>query len=568
MQANRLANGTERPTEWNEVNWTKANRQVRNLRQRIFRATQAGDFKKVRSLQKLMLRSRANILVSVRRVTQTNAGRKTPGVDRVVVKTAAARGKLVDQLAQNQPWKAKPTRRVYIPKADGKKLRPLSIPVIKDRCLQAVVKNALEPSWESRFEGMSYGFRPGRSCHDAIQKIYGLARPNKTKKWILDADLRGAFDNISHEEILEAIKGFPGRELIRQWLKAGFMDKGIFRDTLSGVPQGGVVSPVLLNIALHGMEEALGITYTSQGSIRGKRAVVRYADDLVVFCESKEEAELAKQALGKWLTARGLSFAEEKTRIVHLREGFNFLGFNIRHYRKPLTTKTGWKLLIKPSKQSVQKIRERLRQEWHSLRGHKVQVVIERLNPIIRGWANYFRAGVAAEIFNGLDHWMFQREERYATHTHPKKSKSWKRAKYWGRLNLDRQDTMVFGDKHTGRHLLKFSWFPIEYPVLVKGRASPDDPKLAAYWKKRNAAKGRDLTPSKQKLAQRQSGVCPVCRATLFNEEELETHHVVPREAGGKDSYINLQLLHLFCHQQLHAQDKRERAKVKKLGSK
>ncbi len=198
MQAHTsLANGTEKQTDWNTINWRKANRTVRHLRHRIFRATQEGNLNKVRSLQKLMLKSYSNRLVSVRRVAQINAGKNTPGVDKLVIKTPAARGRMVDALAHYSLWKAKPARRVYIPKASGNKFRPLGIPVVVDRCLQSMVKNALEPAWEARFEGSSYGFRPGRSCHDAIEKIYGLARPNKTKKWVLDADIRGAFDHAS-----------------------------------------------------------------------------------------------------------------------------------------------------------------------------------------------------------------------------------------------------------------------------------------------------------------------------------------------------------------------------------
>jgi RNA-directed DNA polymerase len=215
------ANGTEKQTDWNAINWHKANRTVRHLRQRIFRAAHEGHLNKVRSLQKLMLKSYSNRLVSVRRVTQINAGKDTPGVDKLVIKTPAARGNMVDMLAHYALWKAKPTRRVYIPKASGSKLRPLGIPVVMDRCLQALVKNALEPAWEARLEGSSYGFRPGRSCHDAIGKIYALARPNKTKKWVLDADIRGAFDHISHDYLLKAIGPVPGRELIKHWLKAG-----------------------------------------------------------------------------------------------------------------------------------------------------------------------------------------------------------------------------------------------------------------------------------------------------------------------------------------------------------
>jgi RNA-directed DNA polymerase len=194
MQSPGLANGPERRTDWDATNWRKAQRVVRNLRQRIFRATQAGEHRKARSLQKLMLRSRSNILMSVRRVTQINAGKNTPGVDRLVVKTPAARGRLVDELSTCQPWRAKPVRRVYIPKSNGK-LRPLGIPVVTDRCLQAMVKNALEPEWEARFEGTSYGFRPGRGCHDAITRIYQLACPHRPTQWVVDADIKGAFDH-------------------------------------------------------------------------------------------------------------------------------------------------------------------------------------------------------------------------------------------------------------------------------------------------------------------------------------------------------------------------------------
>jgi len=305
----RLANGTEKQTNWNAIDWRKANRTVRNLRQRIFRAAQEGNLNKVRSLQKLMLKSYSNRLVSVRRVAQVNAGKNTPGVDKLVIKTPAARAKMVDALAHYSLWKAKPAKRVYIPKANNK-LRPLGIPVVVDRCLQAMVKHALEPAWEARFEGSSYGFRPGRSCHDAIEKIYGLARPNKTKKWILDADIRGAFDNISHDYLLKAIGPVPGRELIKQWLKAGYIEQEMFHATKRGTPQGGVASPLWANIALHGMEEAIGVTYDYRGQLISKRAVVRYADDFVYFCETKKDAEQVQQILIEWLKERDLTLSE------------------------------------------------------------------------------------------------------------------------------------------------------------------------------------------------------------------------------------------------------------------
>ena len=199
-----------------------------------------------------------------------------------------------------------------------------------DRCVQSMVKNALEPSWEARFEGCSYGFRPGRGCHDAIEKIYKLARPHTRRKWIVDADIQGAFDNISHEYLLATIGRVPGCELIKQWLKAGYVDKGVFHETEAGTPQGGVISPLLANIAMHGMEEALGIKHRKRGDLDSTRALVRYADDFCVFCETQEDAQAVQDILADWLSKRGLALSPEKTKIVHLTEGFNFLGF-VRH---------------------------------------------------------------------------------------------------------------------------------------------------------------------------------------------------------------------------------------------
>ncbi len=552
-----LANGAEgrTTTDWNAIDWRKVEKSVSNLRRRIFRASKEGDHRKVRSLQKLALRSYANALQSVRRVTQINAGRNTPGVDKLVVKTPKARSELVDQTRSYQPWKARPARRVYIPKANGK-LRPLGIPTVIDRVMQAIVKNALEPYWEARFEPTSYGFRPGRGCHDAIAKVFNIARPNKRKKWVLDADIEGAFDSISHERLLETIGPFPARELIRQWLKAGYVEEmGTVHATESeaGVPQGGVISPLLMNITLHGMEQALGVRYDKRGQIKGSRALVRYADDWVMFCESKEDAQAARRQAQEWLLKRGLHLSEEKTRIVHLSEGFDFLGFNIRHYPAPNTARSGYKLLIKPSQESVRKFKERVRREWMALKGHNVMAVLKRLNPIVRGWTNYFRIGVSKHTFESIDYWMFDRCVRYVRSTHRRKGWRWCRSKHWGALNPQRADRWVFGDKSTGAYLLKLSWTPIKRHVLVKGAASPDDPALRGYWIGRERRKIDDLPPRLIGLAHTQRGRCSHCGASLFNGEALHRHHLHPKGEGGTDQRSNLQLVHLYCHQQIHA---------------
>jgi RNA-directed DNA polymerase len=552
MRAAGPANGPSRRTDWHAVDWRRANRIVRNLRQRIFRATRANDLRRVRSLQKLLLRSYSNILLNVRRVTQVNAGKYTPGVDQLVVKTPAARGRLVDQLATRQPWRAHPVRRVYIPKkSDNRKRRPLGIPTVLDRCLQARVLNALEPEWEARFEATSYGFRPGRCCHDAIGMVYLLAGTRRRNQWVVDADIAGAFDNLDHDFLLRTLGDAPGRELVKQWLKAGVLEGGVVHETAAGTPQGGVISPLLLNVALHGLEAAVGVTHDRQGYMVGGRAVVRYADDFVVFCPSREDAERVRdRLLPPWLAERGLRLSAEKTRLVQLTAGFDFLGFHVRHYRSARAGRPGYKLLIKPSKKAVLALRRQLRDVWLALKGHSVQQVLRRLNPITRGWAGYHRRVVASRTFGQLDHWMFRRAKRYARSTHPQKPWSWCVRRYWGRLNKAKKDDWVFGDKHSGRYLLKFSWFKIVRHTLVRGRSSPDDASLREYWWARGAVHAAHLSPGDRKLGLAQQWRCRVCGLHLINGEELQRHHKNPKGWGGSDASSNRELLHLYCHQQ------------------
>jgi RNA-directed DNA polymerase len=510
-------NGPEDVPDWDAIDWRACEENVRRLRQRIFKASQDGDWPNVRNLQKLMLRSRSNTLVSVRQVTQRNTGRKTAGIDEEVALTSEARAQVAVRVHQSiASWQPVPVRRVYIPKASNRaKLRPLGIPVIMDRCHQQRVRNALEPEWEARFEPRSYGFRPGRGCHDAIGAIYATCKgPRASRVWALDADLAAAFDRIDHDHLLASLGSFPARDMIAGWLKAGVFEPGKgFAPTEEGTPQGGVISPCLLNVALHGLEEAAGVTYVTSGSAAGTArpgspVVIRYADDVVVLCHSQEQAGHVKARLAEWLAPRGLAFNEDKTSIVSLSEGFDFLGFNIRRYDR--------KLLIKPSRAAIRRLRKRLAADMRRLRGGNSAVVIAELNPVIRGWAAYYRGVVSSKVFHSLDAYVWRLTFKWAKWRHRNKPRAWIVRQYFGKFNRFKDDNWVFGDRDSGAYLLKFSWTGITRHVVVKGSASPDDPALAGYWADRRHKVKPPLDNYTLHLLERQDARCPLCGEHLL----------------------------------------------------
>ena len=523
-------NGPEGVLDWDDVVWRTHEEHVARLRRRIFKATRERRWATVRSLQKMMLRSWSNTLLSVRQVTQRNTGRRTAGVDGEVALSSQERAEVAVRVHRSRgSWDPLPVRRVHIPKANGKQ-RPLGIPVLMDRCHQARVRNALEPEWEARFEPRSYGFRPGRSCADAIGALFStLKGPHAQRVWILDADLSAAFDRIDHTQLLAVLGAFPARDLVERWLRAGVIEKGTFTPTEEGSPQGGVISPLLMNVALHGLEEAAGVRYRPRHgradvAVAGTPILVRYADDVVACCCSQQQAEQVKAQLADWLKPRGLVFNEDKTRIVSLDEGFDFLGFNLRRYRRG---RQPGKLLIKPSRDAVKRIRKRLADEIRSQRGSNAMALIARLNPIIRGWAAYYRGVVSSDLFSALDQYVWWLTYRWARHSHPNKPKKWIACRYFGRFNKFRNDRWVFGardrpvnDRGDVAYLVKFSWTPIVRHQIVAGGASPDDPDLIDYWAARRRKVKAPLDGYNLRLLTEQDGRCLLCGDHLLTPDQ------------------------------------------------
>jgi len=484
---------------WDTIQWDKPKQHVRRIQERIFRATRDKDRARVKNLQKLLVRSRSARLLAVRRVTQENEGKYTPGVDGLIYTTSEKRMRLVGEIHYLNifKYKCKPLRRVYIPKSSGDK-RPLGIPTVIDRVMQMLVKMALEPEWEAKFESHSYGFRPGRRCMDAIWHIWNNIRAisnKRTSAWILDADISGCFDNINHDALLQRI--FVFQQTIKRWLKAGIIEFGKYNQTKSGTPQGGIISPLLANIALDGMERIFGAE-NSKGNhvVPSKRcglnkgiSMIRYADDFVVTAPTREIINThVLPILRDFLKERGMKLNDAKTRIVHREEGFDFLGFHVRQYHG----KSRSVCLAKPSKKTIKRHLEQIKKMISSNKQMKADELISKLNPIIRGWANYYCYSSAKETFNHVDYRTWQMVWRWCLRRHSNKGKQWVHHRYF--MKTGNRD-WIFGERKENTLLFHRS-FPagIRY-IPVKGYNSPHDSSLHDYWEKRYGKSWRYTTP-------------------------------------------------------------------------
>jgi len=527
---------------WHDINWLEVELAVKQLRNQIFIASRKGDLNRVGNLQKVMMRSNANRLMAVRRVTQINKGRRTPGIDQKVYETPAERLQLAQELVtiRVNDWQPLPVKRIYIPKKPAK-MRPLGIPTQLDRCFQAIVKNALEPYWEAQFEHFSFGFRPGRRATDAITAIFKFTLKG-ARLIILDADIKGAFDNMSHDPIMDNIGNSPTRFIVRKWLEAGIMEGVEFSPTPQGTPQGGIVSPLLANIALHGMEAAIGMERSNHQGWQCPTVLVRYADDFVAMSWTVEDNRIAEAKLQDWLSPRGLEMSAEKTTTRHLDEGFDFLGFHIRRYPAKATKRSGFRVMVTPAKENVSRIKDDLREIYKRRRTHKTDNLIAEINPKIRGWCLYYRHCSSWNTFAKLTTFLWHRNWRWALRRHSNKGTNWTKVKYFN------SNWRLVGEDKV---MLKFTDFKyIRLPSLLTG-ASPDNPDEEEYWEKRRSIPSVGLK-AKAKLWRRQKGLCEFCKGELDNGEEIVQHHLDPE----RPRYIldNQVLIHETCHQKAHHQ--------------
>ncbi len=542
--------------EWYAIDWQTIHQNVRRLQVRIAQATKVGRWGKVRALQRLLTHSYSGKVFAVRRVTE-NDGKKTPGVDQEIWDTPEMKTQAVHAL-KRRGYQPQPLRRVYIPKSDGKTMRPLGIPTMKDRAQQALHLLALDPVMETTADNNSYGFRQQRSCADAIEQCFKtLSKPNP--QWILEGDIKSCFDRISHDWILAHVP--MDRAILQKWLKSGYMEKHVLHETADGTPQGGIISPALANCALDGLERLLKEKFPTKkplSSLGGKVPcvnLIRYADDFVITGRTKEllEGEI-KPLVEQFLQERGLELSPTKTIMTHVEKGFDFLGQNVRKY-------PNGKLLIKPSKKNIKTFLDGIRGDIKAALGMSAADLIDWLNPKIRGWSNYHRHVVSTRVFSRVDYAIFIRLWQWARRRHPEKSSSWLKQKYFEQHGGN--NWTFFGEscddegKPHNVRLLLASNTPIQRHVKVQGEANPYDPVYETYFEKREGDHMAETfrgTRTLRFLWKFQRGFCSVCNTKITRSTGWRIHYCVPRVKGGSTSVDNRVLLHPECHDRVHRQ--------------
>lgn len=536
--------------EWSAIDWQTAHGHVRRLQARIVKATQAGKWGKVKALQHLLTHSFSGKALAVRRVTE-NEGKRTPGVDGEIWDTPQKKATAIQQLRQHG-YRPLPLRRLYIPKSHDKtKKRPLSIPTMKDRAMQALYLLALEPVAETTADPNSYGFRKERSTADAIEQCFSTLAKRNQATWILEGDIKSCFDRISHDWLLHYIPMEKG--MLCKWLKAGFMEKHLLYPTEAGTPQGGIASPVLANLTLDGLESVSKAKYpknTSQGKkAKAKVNFIRYADDFVITGSSKELLEYeVKPLVEQFLNERGLELSQEKTRITPITDGFDFLGQNVRKYNG--------KLLIKPSARSVKTLLSRIREIINANKQTTSGQLILLLNPIIRGWTQYHQHVVSSKTFHTIDKAIFQALWRWAKRRHPKHGQRWVKQKYFKRVV---GNNWLFYGEHQGKQysLINAADTPIRRHLKVRGEANPFDPAGETYFEYRLGIKMANSLRGRRQLLylwKEQNGLCPVCNQKITLLTGWHNHHIIWRSLGGPDTAQNRVLVHPTCHAQIHSQ--------------
>ena len=539
------------PDNWHQIDWRRVERNVRGIQVRIAKATQEGQWRKVKALQRWLTRSYCGKVMAARRVTE-NQGSRTAGVDRELWDTPETRLEAIGRM-RRRGYKPKPLRRVYIPKANGKE-RPLGIPTMLDRAMQALHLLALEPVSESTSDPNSYGFRINRSTHDAMSQLFVSLSQTASAQWVLEADIKGCFDHINHDWLLRNVR--MDRTVLRKWLKAGVIHKGLLQHTEEGTPQGGIISPTLANVTLNGLESGLHAHLRERmGKTKAaglKVNVVRYADDFVITGSSKE---LLEEEVKPWvegfLKERGLELSMEKTRIVHINEGFDFLGWNFRKYTETL--------LIKPSKKNEQTFYRKVKEVISGNKTKRQGDLIILLNKKLRGWANYHSPVVAKEAFSRMDHLIHRAIWRWAKRRHPNKRVDWVRKKYFHSVELRNWVFAGPGKDWYGRWLhatlQTLADTPIRRHQKVKGSYNPFDPADERYGetlRQQRLLNSRRHRKQWLSLYQSQAGRCALCQGAITQETNWENHHIIYRSMGGPDTLANRVLLHPVCHIRVH----------------